>query len=160
MSPVIERVVDRDDATEAAAAQRPPEQGEHRAVVDDAVHQDDRRTGRLDVADEQAALHGREVGEPGALHDVLRALLEQAEGPHGQVRGPPRDLDGGAPDSARGRQGAAGVAGLLAGLVQRAGDALEPPRGRGRRPGWWARGAAPGEGSPCARSLGILDTGP
>jgi hypothetical protein len=113
---------------ETPPAERAAQEGEHRAVVDDAVHQDDRRTGCLDVADEEPALHGGQVGEPGALEDVLRALLEQAEGPHGQVRRPPGDLDGGPADPAGAGQGAAGVAGLLARLVEGAGDALELAR--------------------------------
>ena len=46
-------VVHRAHPAEAAAAQAAPEQGEHRAVVDDSVHQQDRRPCGLDVADDQ-----------------------------------------------------------------------------------------------------------
>ena len=49
-------VVHRPDPAEAAPAQRPPQHREDRPVVDDTVHEQDRRTRRLDVPDEQAAV--------------------------------------------------------------------------------------------------------
>jgi hypothetical protein len=51
------RVVERVGAPEAATAQCPAQKGEDAAVVDDPVDQDDRRPGRLDVADDEPALH-------------------------------------------------------------------------------------------------------
>ena len=55
-------VVDVDDAAEAAAAQPAAQQREDRAVVDDAVDQDDRRARGLDVAHDQPALHRARAG--------------------------------------------------------------------------------------------------
>ena len=83
---------------------------EDRAVVDHAVHQQDRRPGRLDVADQQTALHRREPGEVARL--VPRAparSASHAERVERGVRRDPGDLDGGAAQAGRGQQ-AAGAA--------------------------------------------------
>ncbi len=57
------RVVHREDVREAPPGQSAPQEREDRAVADDPVHEQDRRAGSLDVGDEQAALHGRQVLE-------------------------------------------------------------------------------------------------
>ena len=101
-------VVQRDHPVEAATAQRPAQQREDRPVVDHAVHQQDRRAGRLDVADDQAALQRREPPEVAAADvPVPGPLRDDAERVERGVGGDPADLDGGTAQ-ARGGQRAGG----------------------------------------------------
>ena len=58
-----DRVVDRLDLAEAAAHETAAQHGEDRAVVDHAVHEQDRGLGRLDVVDGEAALARGQVLE-------------------------------------------------------------------------------------------------
>ena len=101
-------VVEREHPAEAGAPQAAAQQGEDRAVVDQPVHQDDRRAGGDDVAEDQPALHGRQVAE-GEAGEVLAAgaaaaLGGDAEGVRGDVRGDPGHLGGGAADAGRAAQ--------------------------------------------------------
>jgi len=100
---------------------------EHRVVVDDAVHQHDRRTRGLDVAHEQAALHRRQVREVGDVADVLRALLEHPERVHREVRRDPGHLGHGPAHAAGREHGAPGPVGERTHVVDGPCGTLDPP---------------------------------
>ena len=61
-------------------------------LLDDAVHQQDRRARGLDVGDEQPPLHGREVLEPVGRPGTLAATHQQTDRPGHDVGAQPRRL--------------------------------------------------------------------
>ena len=92
-----DRVVDRLDAPEAAAHEPAAQHGEDRAVVDHAVHEQDRCLGRLDVVDREAALARRQVLEAVArgagrwpASRAARAGRARGAAPSTSPRGPRR----------------------------------------------------------------------
>ena len=101
---------------------------------------------------------GARSAQPGAVQDVLRALLEQPEGPHREVRGPPRQPrpPSRAGPPARRAPGARSSPGRAP--RRRRGRRARAAPGRGRRPGRLARGAAPVEGSPWLAGDGASST--
>ena len=103
-----EAVVHGVHGAEAAAAQRAAEHGEHRPVVHDPVHQQDRRPGCLHVGDEQAAPHrGQRVRPvPGGFGELL---AEEPGRVDHQVRREPGPLDGETAEAGRGAERARDV---------------------------------------------------
>src|SRR6478735_7996459 len=86
-------VVDRLDAPEAATHEAAPQDGEDRAVVDHAVHEEDRRLGGLDVLDRESPLARWQVTETVALAPVAGARAEQPERVEPEVQPHPRRLE-------------------------------------------------------------------
>ena len=98
-------VVDRQHPPETAAAQAAPQHREDRPVVDHAVHQQDRRPGRLDVADDQTALHRRQPRQVAALVAAgAGPLAGHPERVERGVRRHPGHLDGSAAQAGGGEQ--------------------------------------------------------
>ncbi len=79
------------DPGEAPPEQLAAHQREHGVVVDDPVHEQDRRTGGADVADEQTALGRREAVQVEAIGPMTGAA-DQAERVHRQMSGEPAEL--------------------------------------------------------------------
>jgi hypothetical protein len=82
------------------------EKREDRAVVDQAVHEQDRRARGLDVTDEQPTTNRREPAEGKPVNVGADPLLGNAERIADDVGRDPRDFDGGAlePGSAQHRE--------------------------------------------------------
>jgi hypothetical protein len=93
-------VVQRQHAAEAAPAQTAAKQREDRAVVDHAVHQQDRRAGRLDVADQQTALDRGELRQAAGWVDA-GSLRQHSQGVERGVRRHPGHFHGGTAQTSR-----------------------------------------------------------
>jgi hypothetical protein len=86
-------VVEGGQVGEPASAKRPLQRGEDGVVVDDAVHQQDRRGCRVDGVVHQAALMGTESAQ-GVPVALAGRLADQSERVRHQVGGHPTSLAG------------------------------------------------------------------
>jgi len=99
------------------------------AVVDYAVHQQDRRPGRLDVAGHESALHGWQLLNAVSMPLVAVRAAQQPERVERDMGACPDQLDGGAGHAGRRQQGPGGatqdVRGPLGGGQHRVPSALK-----------------------------------
>ena len=128
-------VVHRRDPAEPAPAQAQAQQGEDRAVVDHAVHQQDRRPGGLDVGDDQTALHRGQVLDAVAVLAVRAVARDEPPGVERDVGGEPGRLDGRAHEPRGGRQGPCGATDDVVGGTRSPGDLGGGARDRPREQG-------------------------
>ncbi len=150
-------VVDGADLAEAPAPQRTTQQREDRPVVDQSVHQQDRRAGRDDVTQQQPALHGGEVGEGEPLRQdpVVgpRLLAQDAQRVQHAVRRDPGQLGARSAQARGGAQRAHSPSGGARGPREGgAGVAHGGPPAAGQG----TPGACPADARPCP-ARGVAD---